>query len=115
MEIFSSQHEEKVHPYLPLKHRFLEIDNDNIQLSILKKAEHDNDLIIRLYNISSQKQQCKINFSEFLTIKNAQIVNLLEETPKMKINAKILAINENSIEIDLDPNVIGTLKIDLGK
>ncbi|MHA1641751.1 MAG: alpha-mannosidase [Promethearchaeota archaeon] len=115
LEIFSSQHEEKVQPYLPLKHGFLEIDNDNIQLSILKKAEHNNDLIIRLYNISSQKQQCKINFSEFLTIKNAQIVNLLEETPKMEIKAKILAINENFIEIDLDPNVICTLKIDLGK
>jgi mannosylglycerate hydrolase len=111
MDPFSERAENSITPYLPHTLSFLEIDNKNVMLSILKKAEREDFLIIRLYNITSKNQQAQLKFSELITIKNAEIVNLMEEKPKNPINATIKSINQDSIILSINANVIVSIKI----
>jgi mannosylglycerate hydrolase len=110
---FSQREENSIKPYLPHTLSFLEIDNKNIMLSILKKAEVGEFLIIRLYNITSKKQQTQLKFTPFITIKNVEIVNLMEETPLNPIKATIESIDKDSIKLSIDSNVILTLKVEI--
>ena len=101
--------------YLPVEMSFLEIDNKNVLLSALKKSEEGNNLILRIYNISSDPQKANLNFYEGFSIKNAQIVNFLEEKPENEIKAEINLANSNKIEVSLEPHVILTIQMDLSK
>jgi mannosylglycerate hydrolase len=98
-------------PYLPPELSFLEIDNPNIILSVLKKSEVHEDLIIRVYNISSVSEKGVLKFFEGIVILECNIVNLLEEMPKREIKATVEIKNENIIKLSLEPNVIATLKL----
>ena len=102
-------------PYLPETLSFMEIDNKKILLSALKKAETDDDLIIRLYNISPTKELANISLFESIIIKNVELVNLLEEKPINSIKAIISSIEGSSFKISLDPHVIATLRIKIEK
>ena len=102
-------------PYLPVEMSFLEIDNKNIMLSALKKSEEGKELIVRVYNISPEPQKANLKFYEGLSIKNASIVNFLEEKPENEIKAKINLLDGNNIELSIDPHVIVTIRIDLSK
>ncbi|MFX1274524.1 MAG: alpha-mannosidase [Promethearchaeota archaeon] len=101
--------------YLPPEFSFLEIDNKAILLSILKKAESGDDLILRCYNISSELQKANLLFCEQIFIKNAFIVNFLEEMPKNPIKAKIINVKNNSIKIYMESHVIATIRIEFEK
>ena len=98
--------------YLPPSLSFLDIDNNYIVLSALKKAEEGNEIILRIFNISSESQNTRLTFYEKILIRNTEIVNLLEEKPKNKIKATINNYNQNNLDIELKPHVIVTLKID---
>ncbi|MFO8018955.1 MAG: glycoside hydrolase family 38 C-terminal domain-containing protein [Promethearchaeia archaeon] len=111
LEIFSTPHERKVDPYLPPNVSFLNIDNKNIMLSALKKAEDGDTLIIRCYNLSSEAQSARITFFEKLQIQLAELVNFLEKKPKNPIKAEVKKVTDNLIKIDLQPHVIATLKL----
>ena len=97
---------------LPSQFSFLSINNKAIILSILKKAEQDNDVVVRVYNLSSQTQSAELSFYRGLKIIRAKIVNLLEEDPISMINAKINYVDNNLIGLQLDPHVIATIKIE---
>jgi len=97
--------------FLPAQFSFLSIDNKSIALSILKKAEEGDDMIIRLYNLSAQPQIGKLSFWDDLQIMSAKIVNLLEEHPINKIKANVKLIEKNNIDLSLDPHVIATVKV----
>ncbi|MFX1524785.1 MAG: alpha-mannosidase [Promethearchaeota archaeon] len=99
--------------YLPSVLSFLEIDNDSIILSALKKAEEGNYLILRVFNISSMSQKTSLTFFKDISISSVEIVNLLEEEPKNEIKAKILSFNENKLGILLESHVIATFKIEM--
>jgi len=113
VSLFSKMKTELLESYLPPTLSFLEIDNESIVISCIKKAEVGEYLIIRLYNISSSPQNGKLTFFEKVTIKNAEKVNFLEEIPKNEIKAEIYNFNNNRIEVKLDPHVIATFKIDI--
>jgi len=102
----------KGEPILPTSLSFLEIENDNIILSVIKRSEVGNSLIIRFYNITSLKQKSKVKFYEKIHIKNAELVNFLEEAPLNKIRAKLEIIDNNILELILEPHVIVTIRID---
>ncbi|UCD00835.1 MAG: hypothetical protein JSV23_08090 [Promethearchaeota archaeon] len=104
--------EKKIESYLPSELSFLEFDNKNIILSVIKKSEKGDYLIVRIYNVSPSLQEVRLSFYEELLIKNAEIVNLLEEPPKSLIKAKIHNFNKNKIEISLEPHVIASIKIE---
>jgi mannosylglycerate hydrolase len=113
VSIFRKMKTEPLESYLPSELSFLEIDNESIIVSCIKKAEVGEYLIIRLYNISSFPQKGNLTFYENLTIKNAEKVNFLEELPKNEIKAEIIKFNNNNLEVKLDPHVIVTFKIDI--
>ncbi|MGV9173685.1 MAG: glycosyl hydrolase-related protein [Promethearchaeia archaeon] len=68
---------------------------------------------MRCYNLSSKKESATITFFEKLQVKNAEIVNLLEEKPKNSIKAEIKKVVNNNIDIELQPHVISTFKLEL--
>ncbi|MFX1548982.1 MAG: alpha-mannosidase [Promethearchaeota archaeon] len=113
VSIFYKSKKELLESYLPPTLSFLEIDNENIVLSCLKKAEVGEYLIIRLYNITSSPQNGILTFYEKLVVKNAEKVNFLEEITESEIRAEICNINNNRIEVKLEPHVIATFKIDI--
>ena len=98
-------------PLLPTELSFLEINNPKIMLSAMKKSEVHNDLIIRVYNVSDTPEKSILKLYEGLTILECKIVNLLEEIPKREIKASVKLVNENSLKLSLDPNVIATLRL----
>ncbi|MHA1913412.1 MAG: alpha-mannosidase [Promethearchaeota archaeon] len=99
--------------FLPTVLSFLEIDNDSIALSCLKKSEIGDSLIVRIFNISSGIQKAKLTFYEKISLRNVEIVNFLEETPINEIKAKIHNFEKNVLEVTIDPHVIATFKINL--
>jgi alpha-mannosidase len=111
-QIFENAPVKEFEPYLPESMSFLEVDNKNVLISALKKSEEGDFLIVRLYNLASNSQKLKLHFFENIAIKKAEIVNLLEETSKNEMKAKILNINKNLIEITLESHVIATIKLE---
>ncbi len=112
-QIFTNITPKEFEPYLPESMSFLEIDNKNIILSALKKAEKGNSLIIRIYNLATTSQKVKLQFFKNFALKQAEFVNLLEEKPKSVIKAKITEINKNFVKIEIEAHVIATIKIEL--
>ncbi len=104
--------EKNLNSILPNELSFLEIDNKNIILSALKKAEKGDYLIVRVYNISPSLQKAKLNFYKEISIKKAEIVNFLEEQPNNEIKAQIDNYSKNTLEITVEPHVIVTFKIE---
>jgi alpha-mannosidase len=98
--------------YLPATLSFLEIDNKCIVLSAFKKSEEGDNVIVRVYNISSNHQKSVITFYEGILIKKAEIVNFLEELPKNEIKAEVDKYSDNKLEISIEPHVIATIKIE---
>ncbi|MFX0020716.1 MAG: alpha-mannosidase [Candidatus Hermodarchaeota archaeon] len=113
VSIFYKSKTELLESYLPPTLSFLEIDNEYIVLSCIKKAEVGEHLIIRLFNVSSSRQNGKLTFYDKLIVKNAEKVNFLEEVPKNEIKAYIDNFKNNVIEVNLEPHVIATFKIDI--
>ncbi|TFG26600.1 MAG: hypothetical protein EU532_09465, partial [Promethearchaeota archaeon] len=104
---------EEMKSYLPESICFLKIENKNILLSALKKSEEGNFLILRLYNLASSLQRTKIILFKDIYIKAAQIVNFLEEKPERNIKANIIHHLDNLIELEINPHVIVSLKIEI--
>ena len=81
---------------------FVKSSNDNIVLSILKVAEDEEGIIIRLYNASNDIQITKIDFSF-----------VVKEVWKTKLNEekKNMITNSNEFEVSFKPWEIITLFI----
>jgi len=112
ISLFIKARNKRFDSYLPPSFSFLEIDNKCIVLSALKKSEEGDNLIVRVYNITSDPQNARLIFYEKIMIKNAEIVNLLEEKPQNEIKATIINYDKNIIEIILKPHIIATFKIE---
>jgi mannosylglycerate hydrolase len=115
LSYFENPRVDNKEPFLPTELSFLEIDNPNIMLSAMKKSEVLSDLIIRVYNISDRLEEGIIKLFKGLSILECNIVNLLENIPKRNINASVKLLNDNTIKISLDPNVIATMKLKIKK
>ncbi|NVM04500.1 MAG: hypothetical protein HWN67_19410 [Candidatus Helarchaeota archaeon] len=113
LALFRTPLRKEVKEFLPPVLSFLEIDNNKILLSALKKSETGDSLIARFYNLSSQKESCILRFYEGFSIKSAKIVNFLEEEPKNVIKGNLELINKNNINLSLDPHVIITIKVNI--
>jgi alpha-mannosidase len=111
LEIFRDSQERKTERFLPSELSFLTIDNPKIMLSALKRAETENVLVVRCYNLSSTPEAANLNFTDFITLQNAEIVNLLEETPNNTIKAEIESLEDRRLQVSLQPHVIATFKV----
>ena len=50
-------------------------------------------------------------FNQRISISGVEIVNFLKEIPKNEEKATVNYVNQNSVEINLGPNVIATVRI----
>lgn len=58
---------------------FVSVDNPNIIIETVKKAEDDNSVIIRMYECSGGTRNAKLIFGK--KVSNAFLVNIMEEKP----------------------------------
>jgi alpha-mannosidase len=112
LSYFVESYEKKVKSYLPENLSFLTNQNDNVLLSILKKAERERKLIVRVYNLSDKNQEDSLRFFEKILIDNVQLVNLLEEkSTENKVKASVISFEKNSLNYRIGPHAIATFKI----
>ena len=78
---------EQVHKgKLPSQHSFVEISPENLVVTVLKKAEDSDDLVIRFFETAGNDCTAKVKFSEFIDFdavhKTDLLENELEDIPK---------------------------------
>ena len=83
---------------------FMKIEPSEAVVSAFKKAEDDDSIILRLFNISGKETEAKITFSS--EVAKAWITNLNEE-----IVSELNSIEGNTIKVKLGAHKIITLKI----
>ena len=83
---------------------FMKIEPSEVVLSAFKKAEDDDSIVLRVFNISGEEIEAKITFDR--RVAKAWIVNLNEE-----IVSELDSIEENSIRVKIGGHKIATLKI----
>ena len=82
---------------------FATVDVDNVTLETLKKAENDDDLIVRIFEHANVRVKATIHFG--LPIESICVVNLMEE------GEQLVSMENNTISLNLRPFEIVTLKI----
>jgi alpha-mannosidase len=88
---------------------FLKAEPDNVVVSAVKKAEADDDLIVRLYEASGKTTRATLTL--FRNPKQVKSVNMMEE--KDKEFEKSLIVEDNKIKVRVGPFEIVTIKIKL--
>ncbi|MEM2083147.1 MAG: glycosyl hydrolase-related protein [Nitrososphaerota archaeon] len=86
---------------LPLEKSFIKIHPDKLILTTIKKAENEDAIVVRFYNISDEKFLSHINI--FPEIKKLYITDL-NEKPLMEVKS------QNEFKINIDPYKIVTIK-----
>jgi alpha-mannosidase len=90
---------------LPAEFSFLEIENRNLILSCIKKAEqYKSSYVIRMYNPTFQKVSSRVFFG--IPVKKVQLVTLEE-----LVVSDLDLINSNEIEVDAKMREIVTIKV----
>jgi len=87
----------------PLK-SLINVDQPNIVIETIKKAEDGNGIIIRLYE--NQRKRSRAGIQTGFSIQAAYQVDLMERNPR-----QLKLINPNRFEIDIKPYQIITLRI----
>lgn len=95
---------------LPSSFSFVQVDNPDLVLSAMKKAEDDNDLVVRIYEASGQPTRGTISFWQ--SIHRAGETNLIEWHP---CPVDIRNIVSRDLVLDWKPTETKTLKLSLGR
>ncbi|GAB3656526.1 alpha-mannosidase [Echinicola sediminis] len=80
--------------HLPETLSFFSLDNEDIIVTTVKKAEDSDDLIARMYNLEGEEK--KVTISSFFKIPSISHTNIIEENP-VKVSPE-LNIGKYSIE-----------------
>ncbi len=83
---------------------FLQLDQKNIIVETIKKAEEGNGIVLRLYEAYGIGNRVKVKFE--ITIKSAYITNMLEE------NRQRLTVKNNTIQLVFKPFEIHTILVE---
>ena len=84
---------------LPETYSFLSVNKNNVIVSTVKKADDDNNYIIRLYEMEGKDTEVTITFP--FNISKAWKTDMIEENPKEVVimnNTLVLKIGHNAIE-----------------
>jgi len=83
---------------LPESTSFFNIDNKNIIVTTIKKAEDTEDLIIRMYD--AEGKSSKVDLNSFFDIDKVKQTNIIEENPQLvkELNVSKYAIETFSFE-----------------
>lgn len=98
--------------YLPPKLSFLQVEPYHLLLSACKKAEEEEALIVRIYNLSKRAETGKITL--FQPVKSVKIVNL-DETEVNDLQITDLKLNKTQVHFQISGSKIATFKIDFKK
>lgn len=88
---------------LPANKSFIKVGAENVIVETVKKAEDDDNLIIRFYEAYGIGTRTKIHLN--FEAKTVQLVDIMEE------NAKLITLDGKSVELYFRPFEIHTLKI----
>ncbi len=96
-----------------LKRSFLKIEPENVILTAFKVAEDMDGIIVRFYEAEGRECTAKLEF--FREVKNAEVVNMLEERDEEfeREFGKEVKIDKNTIEVEMNPFEVVTLKVRL--
>lgn len=87
--------------------QFMAVDNENIVISAIKKAEDSDEVIVRFYNASNTAQKVKITFNEAIT--KASLCTILEE------EISVISTQSKSVLVDAEGFGIITIKVKLNR
>ncbi len=90
---------------LPKTKSFIEILDGDVVIESVKKAEDDNDIIVRLYENNSSSVNAQIFFN--FDVKSVQLVDMMEE------NASDIPIEKGIVNLKFKPFEIHTLKVSI--
>jgi alpha-mannosidase len=82
---------------------FITVDHPQVVISAVKCSEDGDDIIIRLYESAGGTARTMVHFA--IPIRQAAIVNLLEEEPQP------VKIHQQSIELELPPFAVRTVRL----
>jgi alpha-mannosidase len=82
---------------------FLKVDNENIFVTAMKKAENENGLAIRYYNI--ENKEVEADFSLFTAFDNAFATNLIEE------EKELIPMNSKQLKVKVGKRSVETVKL----
>ncbi|MBQ7258250.1 MAG: alpha-mannosidase [Abditibacteriota bacterium] len=89
----------------PKEKSFVKCDNPNVVIDTIKKADKDNDMIIRLYECHETTGEATLEFG--FDVKSVKLVNLLEHDKKGSVKLK-----GNKVTFNVQPFKIVTLKVE---
>ena len=89
----------------PKEKSFVKCDNPNVVIDTIKKADKDNDLIIRLYECHETTGEATLEFG--FDVKSVKMVTLLEHDKKGSVKLK-----GNKVTFNVQPFKIVTLKVE---
>ena len=87
----------------PAKMSFVSVNEPNVIIEAVKKAEDDDGIIVRLYEAARRNANATLHFG--IPVKSAEVVNLMET------HVAPLSIKENAVSLRFRPFEIKTLKI----
>ena len=93
------------HGTLPREMSFATIEPEELVVTAVKKAEKEESLILRFYNITDEAVQGKARF--YRPIKEAVLTNFNEET----LEGKLIKVDGREASLDTGPAKIITLKV----
>ena len=88
---------------LPAQASFVQVDQPNIIVEAVKKAEDNDDLVVRLYESTGATTHATVQFGS--PVSTVSLVNLLEEA------ARPLPLSENQVSLTFGPYEIHTLRL----
>jgi alpha-mannosidase len=92
----------KVSP-LPEETSFFSVDSPNVSVSTIKKAEDDNNAVIRLFETGTG--DTKVNLNSWFKVIKAEKTNMLE------YDGKVIDSKSNMVPLDLGSHAIETIKL----
>jgi alpha-mannosidase len=92
---------------LPVEASFFSVDKPNISISSIKKAEDENETVIRLFETGTGGT--KINLRSWFRIQNASKTTMIE------YDSRAIEYNPESVPLEIGSHSVETLKLGLQK
>ena len=91
-------------PTFPEEMSFFKVSADNVLFSTIKKAEDDDSVIVRCYDIEGRATDAEIG--SFAPFARAEAVNMIEREGK-----PMAAASKNAVRLKVGPYSIETVKL----
>jgi alpha-mannosidase len=90
---------------LPPEHSFVQIEQDNVVLTAVKKAEDDDDIVLRFYEWAGKETDVQLHLPE--GVMSASDADLMERPHA------VLRIRNGTVSVPTKPYEIKTVKVHL--